>query len=319
MNSNCLADQISALRDRFADRLQENVVLANFTTAHVGGPADALLVAHSADDLAEMVSYLWTLEAPYVVLGSGSNVLFSDDGFSGVVVLNRAKNLRIDANGEPPSVWAESGANLGGLARQVALRGLAGMEWAATIPGTVGGAVYGNAGAHGGDTAGSLMLAEILHPTQGRVEWSPAEMGYGYRTSTLKRNPCQAVILAARFKLEHSTSEAVRARMDANTASRRRTQPPGASLGSMFKNPPGDYAGRLIESAGLKGARVGSASISSVHANFFVTEPGATAADIVQLIELARSTVLDRFGVKLELEIELIGNWNLHSNGLVEG
>ena len=311
-------DLIPLLRDRFGERLQENVVLANYTTARVGGPADALLVAHSAQDLAEMVSALWEINAAYTLIGSGSNVLFADEGFSGTVIINRAKNVRIDANSEAASVWAESGANLGAMARQVALRGLAGMEWAATIPGTVGGAVYGNAGAHGGDTAGSLMLAEILHPEQGRVEWPAARMAYGYRTSTLKQNPNKAVVLAAQFKLEHSTREVVQSRMDANTANRRRTQPPGASLGSMFKNPSGDYAGRLIEAAGLKGARVGRVSISPVHANFFVTEDGASAADIAQLIDFARRTVADRFGVQLELEVELIGNWNQNSNGLVE-
>jgi UDP-N-acetylmuramate dehydrogenase len=134
-------------------------------------------------------------------------------------------------------------------------------------------------------------------------------MQYTYRSSMLKRETSRAVILDARFKLHPSTSQEVHARIEEYTVHRRRTQPPGASLGSMFKNPAGDYAGRLIEAAGLKGARSGSVMISPVHANFFVSEENATAADIAHLIELARRTVADRFGVLLELEIELLGDW----------
>lgn len=134
-------------------------------------------------------------------------------------------------------------------------------------------------------------------------------MAFDYRASALKRSPGDVVILAARLQLSFSTQAEVQAKMDEFAARRRRTQPPGASLGSMFKNPPGDYAGRLIEAAGLKGTRVGGAVISSVHANFFINDKKAAAEDIGKLIKLAQDTVLEKFGVKLELEVEMVGEW----------
>lgn len=304
---------LKALRELFGARLQENVVLANYTTAHVGGAADALLMANDANELELTVTRLWELKAPYVILGSGSNVLFSDQGYRGVVIINRARTIKIDTHGSTPTVWAESGANIGTLARQAGLRGLAGMEWAATIPGTVGGAVYGNAGAHGSDMAHNLMLADILHPEQGKVQWTAEQMEYSYRSSRLKRQPQGAVVLSARLSLITADRDQVQSRMTEFTAQRRRTQPPGASLGSMFKNPPGDYAGRLIEAAGLKGARVGGVEISTQHANFFINNENATAADIAGLINLARKTVAEKFGVQLELEVELLGPWDINT------
>lgn len=300
---------LNALGQAFAGRLQENIQLANYTTAHAGGTADAMLVVHDAVELENAVRKLWELDVPFTILGSGSNVLVSDNGFRGLVLLNRAKTVKIDARGTPPSVWAESGANLGAIARQVALRGLSGLEWAATIPGTVGGAVYGNAGAHGSDMRANLMLAEILHRKQGKNEWSADQLQYGYRTSLLKKQPGQAVILSSRLKLAQSTPAEVQARMSEFSERRRSTQPPGASLGSMFKNPSGDYAGRLIEAAGLKGTRIGGAQVSPVHANFFINDGNATASDIDRLLRLVQQTVFEKFSIKLEMEIEKIGDW----------
>ena len=242
---------MTILREKFGERLQENVVLANYTTAHVGGPADGLLVATSSHELEEIFTTLWGLGCPVYLLGSGSNVLISDAGYRGIVVINHARNIKIDMHHTPPTVWAESGANLGGMARQTALRGLSGLEWASTVPGTVGGAVFGNAGAMGSDTATNLKMAEILHQKEGKDEWPVAKLDYGYRTSWLKKNPGQAVVLSARFELAQSTQEAVQARIDEFSARRRNSQPPGASMGSMFKNPVGDIAGRLIDEAGL--------------------------------------------------------------------
>ena len=169
--------------------------------------------------------------------------------------------------------------------------------------------MYGNAGAYGMDVKGCLVLAEILHRTQGRQSWPGARLEFDYRSSILKRDPGQAVVLAARFGLTTSTKDEVQARMDSYNAQRRRSQPPGASLGSMFKNPEGDYAGRLIEAAGLKGTRIGGAQISKMHANFFVNDQQASAKDIWGLIQLAHRTVQDRFGINLEMEVELLGEW----------
>jgi UDP-N-acetylmuramate dehydrogenase len=300
---------LNALREAFAKRLQENVKLANYTTAHAGGKADAMLIVHDAAELEDAVRRLWEMDVPFTILGSGSNVLVSDSGFHGLVVVNRAKTVKIDARSNPPSVWAESGANLGAMARQVALRGMSGLEWAATIPGTVGGAVYGNAGAHGADINANFLLAEILHRKQGKKTWTVEQLKFGYRTSILKQHPGQAVILSTRLKLAQSTPAEVQARMDEFTHHRRSTQPPGASLGSMFKNPAGDYAGRLIEAAGLKGTRVGGVQISPVHANFFINDENATARDIDRLIRLVQQTVFEKFSIKLEMEIEKIGDW----------
>lgn len=300
---------VDNLRQLFGNRLQENVRLANYTAARVGGVGDALVVVYSADELERDVQSLWALQVPFIILGSGANVLISDRGVRGVTILNRAHTIRIDAQSEPPSVYAESGANLGGVARQVALRGLSGLEWAATVPGSVGGAVYGNAGAFGGDMHGNLLLAEILHPDRGRQTLSVAEMGYEYRSSMLKRSAVKAVILAAKMGLTRSTPKDVKAKMEEFAARRKQTQPPGASLGSMFKNPPGDYAGRLIEASGLKGKRVGGVQVSPVHANFFTNDESATAMDYYRLIEEVRSQVERKTGVRLELEIELVGDW----------
>jgi UDP-N-acetylmuramate dehydrogenase len=305
----------------FGARYQENVPLAKYTAARIGGPAERLIEVQSAGELVEAAELLWRLDVPFTILGGGSNVLVSDKGVRGVVVLNRARRVEFVDRPQTasPFVWAESGANFGLLARQAAQRGLGGLEWAAGIPGTLGGAVVGNAGAHGGDTAGQLDLAEILHlsrrpgdRTASREEWPNERMGFAYRTSTLKKITTvgeRLIVLAARLRLTHSTPEIVQARIDEFVAFRRRTQPPGASMGSMFKNPPGDYSGRLIEAAGLKGARMGEAEISSLHANFFINHGRASAAEVYSLIQMARRTVEEKFGVRLELEIELVGEW----------
>jgi UDP-N-acetylmuramate dehydrogenase len=242
------------------------------------------------------------------MIGGGSNVLIPDEGLQGVVVLNRAHTVKIDSAHAPPTVWAESGAIFSSIAHQVALRGLSGLEWAVSIPGTLGGAIYGNAGAFGSDMAANLILAEILQPS-GKNTWTSEEMAYGYRISRLKRNHQPVVILSAKLKLSQSIPETVQAQMDANSAKRRGSQPPGASMGSMFKNPPGDYAGRLIEAAGLKGTRIGGAEVSSVHANFFINRENAKATDLYQLIRLVQSKVMETSQVMLELEVELLGNW----------
>jgi len=293
------------------------VPLARYSAARLGGPADALVTARSLSELREVVELAWHNGLPHVILGGGSNVLVSDAGVRGLVILNRARRVRFDPAAEPPRVWAESGANFGLLARQAAQRGLGGLGWAAGIPGTLGGAMVGNAGAMGGDMAGNLMLAEILHyrgagrdVAVAREEWTADEMRYAYRSSRVKRSPGSAVVLSATLRLERSTPQVELSRLDELAAYRRRTQPPGASMGSMFKNPSGDYAGRLIEAAGLKGASVGDAQISELHANFFINRGDATAADVRSLIDLAQREVAEQFGVILELEIELIGEWS---------
>ncbi|WP_299027491.1 UDP-N-acetylmuramate dehydrogenase [uncultured Thermanaerothrix sp.] len=302
-------EQIRDLRSLFGERLRQDVPLANYTSARVGGKGDFVLTVQSAEELETSARHLWDLEVPFVILGSGANVLISDRGVREVVILNRAQRFDIHTEQEPPTVWAESGASLGLIARTLARHGLSGLEWAATIPGTVGGAIYGNAGAHGQDMAGTLILAEILHREHGKAIWPCERLEYGYRTSYLKKHPGEAVILSGLLRLSRNTRENVQAQMEAFIAYRKRTQPPGASMGSVFKNPPGNYAGRLIEQAGLKGTRVGGVEVSPIHANFFIAYEGATASDYWHLICLVRQKVFETFGLHLELEIERIGDW----------
>ncbi len=300
---------IKALRAEFGNRLEEDIPLARYTSSRIGGLADALVTVRSSEELMQTARWLWSSGIPFIVLGGGSNVLISDDGVREVVVLNRARRVQFEEQARPPFVWAESGANFGMVARQAGAKGLAGLAWAAGVPGTIGGAVVGNAGAHGGDMAGSMIMAEILHREEGRQQWDVDRLGFAYRTSMLKSQAGHAVVLSAALHLKESDREAVQDQMDQYLAYRRKTQPPGASMGSMFKNPPGDYAGRLVEEAGLKGARMGSAQISPLHANFFLNLGGARAADVYRLIKLARRSVAERFGIALDLEIELLGDW----------
>ena len=303
------ARPIDALYAKLGDKVKENVPLAPYTSARIGGPADIFLVADTSSELARIVKLLWKHEMPFTLLGGGSNVLVSDKGVRGVVVLNRAKGVKFNT-GDQLSVTAESGVVFSNLANRCASKGLAGLEWAATVPGTIGGAVYGNAGAFGGDMAGNLISAELL-TENGKETLTVEQFGYGYRTSVLKRGEIKGVVLSAELALKNSTKDEVTVKIQQFSAHRKATQPPGASMGSMFKNPPGDYAGRLIESAGLKGTRIGNAEISPLHGNFFVNHANTKAQDIRALIQLVQKTVKEKEGVELELEIEMIGEWNV--------
>jgi len=299
---------LESLYTLFGDRLQENVPLSGYTSARIGGPADALLVVRSADELAEAATKLWERNIPFLLLGGGSNVLISDKGIRSMVLLNRARLVKFDSQTEEPTVFAESGTTLNDIAQRAVRLGLAGLEWAASIPGSLGGAVYGNAGAFGSEISANLVSVELLF-RHGRETWPVEKMGYGYRTSVLKREHPEAFILAAKLRLSHGNMETIQAKMAENSERRHKTQPPGASMGSMFKNPPGDKAGRLLEAAGLKGTRLGNAEVSTQHANFFINTDRTRAEDMKALLELAQTTVFEKFGVQLEPEIEIIGDW----------
>jgi UDP-N-acetylmuramate dehydrogenase len=291
----------------FEKDAQENALLAPYTSARIGGAADLLLTARSLDALRQAAQICWAHGQGFTLLGAGSNLLVSDKGIRGVVILNRAKRQEIRPGAEP-AIWAESGASFSSLARAAAAQAFTGLEWAVTIPGTVGGAVYGNAGAFGGEVATDLLWAEAL-TRQGEQRLSPAQMGYAYRSSALKRAETPALLLAAQFRLAPGDPAQIQSKMEEFTRRRKASQPPGASMGSMFKNPPGDYAGRLIEAAGLKGKRLGNAQISPIHANFFVNLGNATAQDLRELIFLTQQTVQQQFNVKLETEVEMVGEW----------
>lgn len=305
-----------SFREAFGERFIEGEPLAKHTSARIGGPAEYFVEARSTADLELAVRLARGALLPCWVLGGGSNVLVADAGVHGVVVLNRAQKVQFRHDGAYVVLRAESGAFLAPLARQCIQRGLAGLEWAVGVPGTIGGAVFGNAGAHGSDVAHNLRRVGVIDPDGARRELERDELAFEYRSSALKRGRARRpserpwIVLWAEFELDTRPVEELEARAAQYTEHRKRTQPPGATMGSMFKNPPGDYAGRLIDAAGLKGTRVGNAQISEVHANFFVNLGDASAVDVRALIETARRKVADTLGVELELEIELVGDWD---------
>jgi UDP-N-acetylmuramate dehydrogenase len=306
--------QEKELQTHFESRLQRDQNLSRYSVMGVGGPADFLVVINDAEELELDVRFLWKEKIPFLILGSGSNTLISDQGVRKVVLINEAKKIEfIDREGGIPLVWAESGASFGNLARRTGSKGWSGLEWASSIPGTVGGAVVNNAGAFGSDVAADLEVAEILHQIEGKTKrstWSAEDFEYDYRMSVIKSGKLPAVVLSASFKLEKSTPDLVKDRISSIAEKRKSTQPQGASLGSMFKNPPGDYSGRLIDEAGLKGTRIGGAEVSEVHGNFFLNQGQATAQDFADLIQYVRGKVSEKFGVNLELEIQFIGDWS---------
>jgi UDP-N-acetylmuramate dehydrogenase len=309
---------LQTLRTAFGSRYQENVSLKRYTAARIGGTADGMITVDTAAELAQVSKMCWEQSIPFTILGSGSNVLISDLGVRQVVVLNRARKIKFNQQSQPATVWVESGTNFGALARRASARGLSGLEWAAGVPGTVGGAIYGNAGAHGTDISHNLLMANILHLKRIngdhrheilQEDWTVERFDYEYRSSSIKRQPGEVVILSALLRLSQSTPDAVKVKMDEYSAIRRGSQPSGASLGSIFKNPAGDFAGRLIEAAGLKGKKIGKVEISQKHANFFISHDSAKASDYAALIRLVQNEVSEKFGICLELEIELLGDW----------
>ncbi|MEE8567628.1 MAG: UDP-N-acetylmuramate dehydrogenase [Anaerolineales bacterium] len=310
--------KVKALRRSFDEGLLENIPLARYTSAHIGGPADFLIVVSSSDQLANAARTLWDMEIAFRVLGGGSNVLVADSGVRGVVMLNRANEFRFWEAAHGLRLEAESGAMLANIARRAVEKGWTGLEWAVSIPGTLGGAITENAGAYNGDMAGVLEVADILQRNGDVEHWPVDRLEYAYRDSWLKRHPGQAVVLRATLRMEPATLEETNAKMGEFVAQRKLTQPAGASMGSMFKNPPGDYAGRLIEAAGLKGTSSGGAQISPRHGNYFINLGDATAADVWSLIQIAREQVANQFGVALELEVELLGDWESMKSNAVQ-
>lgn len=300
-------------RELFGDRFQLNIPLARYTSARVGGPAEVFVTVKNATELQMAVELAHAQRIPYFIFGGGSNILVADRGMAGLVILNKAREVAFRHTGSSVVCTAESGMNLSSLARQCINKGLGGLEWAIGVPGTVGGAVVGNSGAHGGDMNSNLLAISVWEPGKGACIYSNEDLNYGYRDSVLKQEQGTSlprrVVLTAEIELTPEPVETLMARADGFTAHRRQSQPAGATMGSMFKNPDNYYAGYLIDSAGLKGYRVGGARISEKHANFFINEGGATAEDVRRLIAEAWNTVREQFGIEMELEVELVGDW----------
>lgn len=297
----------------FSERFCLNEPMSRHTSSRLGGPAEMFVTVSSAAELQAAIELAYSLRVPYFVMGGGSNILVADDGVAGLVILNKARNYSFRHNGVSVICAVESGVNLSALARQCISKGLGGLEWAVNVPGTVGGAIVGNAGAHGSDMKSNLVSAQVWAPDGVRM-FSNRDLAFGYRTSLLKQERkmtegAPRVVLAADLQLRPEPVSVLEARAAAFTAHRKQTQPGGASLGSMFKNPEHYYAGYLIEAAGLKGLRCGGAHISEKHANFFLNDENATAEDIRTLVAEAWHAVRDQFGVELEIEVELVGKW----------
>jgi UDP-N-acetylmuramate dehydrogenase len=250
-------------------------------------------------------------QSPILVLGGGSNLLVADEGFDGVVVKYTATGHRIETEaGNRLLVRAAAGVNLSNLARRLARDGLGGLEWAANVPGTIGGAVVNNAGAFGGCIADQLVDAEIVDPDGDIRTIDAGDLEYAYRASILKRGGLGPVLVrSARLRVDRTAPELATAKVLELQARRTASQPRQLSAGSIFANPEGDYAGRLIEAVGLKGERRGGAEISAHHANFIVNTGSATARDVLDLIRHAQNAVWSAFGIWLQTEIQLVGQW----------
>lgn len=280
--------------------------LAGHTTIRVGGPADILVEGGDVPELTRLVRGSRSAGVPTTVLGRGSNVVVADAGIRGLVVLSRAESCRIEGN----RLIADAGLPLARAATLAQQAGLSGLEFGIAIPGTVGGAIWGNAGAHGADIAGALESVILLR-ADGSEAFEPASaLALAYRESRLKRSAGD-LILTATFGLAPADPAAIKVRLDEIRRWRQEHQPLNQpSAGSVFRNPPGDSAGRLIDACGLKGAHIGGAAISGKHANFIVNSGGAAASDVRRLAESARRTVAGKFGVELVYEIQFIGDWS---------
>jgi len=285
--------------------------LARHTSLRVGGPARRYAESMDPHALIRAMREAADGGLPILVLGGGSNLLPADAGFDGLVARYIAAGFTVErsANGED-TVVATGGVTIANLARRLARQGWSGLEWAANVPGTVGGAAVNNAGAFGSCMAESLVELTLLDLDGGERTLSCAELEYAYRSSRLKRGKLSTVlVLVVRCRLRAGDPAATTARVAEFQRQRTASQPRQLSAGSVFANPPGGFAGRLIEQAGLKGVRRGEAEISRQHANFIVNLGHATAADVYELMRSAQDAVWDRAGVWLQPEIQLVGAW----------
>ncbi|OZM58507.1 UDP-N-acetylenolpyruvoylglucosamine reductase [Lottiidibacillus patelloidae] len=278
--------------------------LANHTTLKIGGPADILVIPENINAIKKIISIVKEENVNWRAIGRGSNLLVDDDGIEGVVIKlsDGLDHLEIDEE----EITVGGGYPIIKLATVISKQGLSGLEFAGGIPGSVGGAVFMNAGAHGSDISKILKKAHILFE-DGTMTWlNCEEMDFSYRTSLLQEKP--GVCLEAVFSLEKGNREEIVEIMQKNKDYRRKSQPWNfPCAGSIFRNPLPDYAGALIEKAGLKGHQIGGAQISEMHANFIVNAGNAKAKDVTDLIAFIKKTIKEKFSVEMETEVEIIG------------
>lgn len=289
------------LRD---SRLQREAPLRGLTTLRIGGPAECLVEVESEADLLGLFAVVRNANVPSFVIGKGSNILLPDAGLRGVVI--RLGKFFQEVQRQGKLVTAGGGCVNGRFVELCRSWGLGGMEFLIAVPGTIGGAIAMNAGAHQGETADFLRSVRCLRIGEGIVDLDAASIKFDYRASPL-RGQSGVVVLGGVFEMQENSTDEIKERIDEFQAYRRETQPRDfPNCGSVFKNPPGDFAARLIEAAGLKGHRIGAAQVSEKHANFIVNRGGASRADVLALIDLIRERVYSQNQVELELELQVL-------------
>jgi UDP-N-acetylmuramate dehydrogenase len=297
------ADDLRLVGSALGSLARRDHPLGALTTYRVGGPARLFVEAADEAELAAVAAAVDRHDVPVLVLGKGSNILVADGGFAGLVVSLAGGFDEIVIEGS--SVRAGGAVSFPVLARRSASAGLTGLEWAVGVPGSVGGAIRMNAGGHGSDAAHVLLGCRVVDLRSGVTEDVPAsDLAYAYRHSSISRSE---VVVAGTFGLQAGDPERSLAEIAEIVRWRREHQPGGSNAGSVFTNPVDDSAGRLIEEAGLKGHRIGSAEVSHKHANFIQADAGGSAADVRRLIEDVRQRVRERFGVDLRTEVQMIG------------
>jgi len=286
-----------------SDRLKKNVSLASHTTFGIGGPAELFYEAQTSEELIKAIKTARELKIPYFILGGGSNILVADSGFLGLVIKVKSQKLKI----KNLKIVAEAGVPLAKVVKAAEKHSLSGLECCISIPGTVGGAVAGNAGAKNQWISQCIKSVTILDTDKSNkiINLKKNNCQFGYRISCFKNNPSK-IILEAVFELKKENSKIIQKKTK-QFLEAKGNQPKEKSAGSIFKNPANDSAGRLIDAIGLKGKKVGEAQISPQHANFIVNLGRAKAKDVLALIKLAQDKAREKFGVELELEIQLIG------------
>ncbi len=297
-------DLINQLQNDFSDlEILSDEPMSKHTTFKIGGPAD-IYVEPSIVQVVPLIKLLKKQAIPFMVIGNGSNLLVSDDGIEGVVIsfAKPAADIQIDGT----SITAEAGAMLSSVANQAAAAGLTGLEFASGIPGSIGGAVYMNAGAYGGEIKDVLTSVTILTPEFDLVELTPEDLDLSYRHSSLMEKG--GIVLSAKLELQLGDSQAIKAQIEDIRQQRINKQPLNfPSAGSTFKRPEGYFAGKLIDDAGLRGYTVGGAQVSNKHCGFVVNTGDATCADVLKLMSDVDDIVFDKFGVHLAPEVRIIG------------
>jgi UDP-N-acetylmuramate dehydrogenase len=294
---------IDAVATVLGDRARRNVPLGPLTTYRVGGTAALFLEVRDTADLAVAAEAVQAATIPVLVVGKGSNLLVADRGFRGLALVLGDAFAVVEIEGT--SVRAGGAVALPVLARRTAAAALTGFEWAVGVPGSLGGAVRMNAGGHGSDMSACVRSADVFDLCEGRrLTLSLADLAYGYRRSSIESTQ---VVLGAELALEPGDREASEAQIAEIVRWRRDNQPGGQNAGSVFTNPPGDSAGRLVDACGLKGFRMGSAHVSAKHANFIQADDGGSADDVLALVVEVQRRVEEQMGVRLEPELRLVG------------